>query len=223
MASSGWKSIGTQKFFLPVRILSKVYQGKLIYYLKQAYRRSSLNFFGSLSHLKDTRSFEHQMSKATTSNWVVYAKRPFAGPDTVIKYLSSYTHRIGISNKRIRSLTENSVHFSARHKTNKKKKIIVTISPEEFARRFLLHTMKRSFRRIRYFGFLVNSERVKSIAQIRSLIGTLSTVALPSTSPSSCPACSCHALKRQKLPKPHSFIKEISPKGGWPPSSTIFL
>lgn len=169
-----YKSLGSSRYFLPVKVLSKVYQGKLIFYLKKAYAEGKLKFFNSQTHLDNPQEFNHQMSRATTQDWVVYAKPPFAGPGAVVRYLSSYTHRVGISNHRIRNVSDTHVSFSARHKTKPGKKIIVTITIEEFVRRFLLHILPSKYRRVRHYGFLCNSEKAHSLEILRNHRATTS-------------------------------------------------
>ena len=163
-----YKSLGKGKYFLPVKVLSKVYQGKLIYYLKKAYFEKKLKFFGTQTHLENPQEFNHQMSRATRQDWVVYAKRPFAGAQAVVRYLSSYTHRVGISNNRIKNLTSDTVSFTARDKTKIGGTTLVTITIENFVNRFLLHLLPSKYRRVRHYGFLSNSEKVKSLAILKA-------------------------------------------------------
>jgi predicted Zn-ribbon and HTH transcriptional regulator/ribosomal protein L34 len=163
-----FKSLGNSRYFLPVKVLSKVYQGKLIFYLKKAYADGKLKFFNNQTHLDNPQEFNHQMSRATRQDWVVYAKPPFAGPQAVVRYLSSYTHRVGISNHRIRKVTDTHVSFSARHKTKPGKKILVTISIEDFIRRFMLHILPSKYRRVRHYGFLCNSEKAHSLETLKN-------------------------------------------------------
>ena len=162
-----WRNFpSASKFFLPVRVLSKLFKGKFIWHLKNAYRNNLLYLENELSPLQNPKDFEHLISKAASQDWVVYAKRPFGGPGQVLKYLASYTHRVGISERRIVALTNGDVSFSARSRGEKQKKKIVTIPAHLFIRRFLLHTLPKGFRRIRYFGFLVNHIRAKRIGAI---------------------------------------------------------
>lgn len=183
-----WKPIGNAKFFLPTKVLSKVFQGKLISLLKK--NHSKLKFYNNSTDLASESHFNHQMSKAAKTDWIVYAKKPFSGPEVVIKYLSSYIHRVGISNSRLRCLnttvntTEgaiSTIEFEARAKKDKTKKRIVRLTTTEFARRFLLHIVPRGYRRTRHFGYLSNSERKRSVELIRESLPAVSICISQST------------------------------------------
>lgn len=174
-----WRNLSRgAKFLLPVRVLSKVFCGKFIEALKAAYAGGKLYLEGRLSHLKNPRAFEHLMSKAASKPWVVYAKRPFAGPEVVLKYLAHYTHRVAISNRRLRAVDATTVSFAARDRHRKHKKRIVTLSHSAFVQRFLQHTLPKGFRRIRYFGFLANSDKRERLSLIRQQLGASSNNAL---------------------------------------------
>jgi hypothetical protein len=199
--------LGSARFLLPVRVLSKLFRGKFIDYLKTAYRHGKLKFFGNLQHLQDPRTFEHLISKSATNDWVVYAKRPFASPERVVKYLASYTHRVAISKKRLRSLTNSEVTFSARARGKKRKKRLVRLSPEQFVQRFLLHVIPKGFRRIRYYGFLYNERRTENLTRLRELL-TLASQSTPKTPhPQRCPKCTNGLLTLFLLVKPHRHPK----------------
>ncbi len=195
-----WRKLSRgEKFLLPVRVLSKVFCGKFIEALKAAYADDTLYLERRLSHLKNPRAFEHLMSKVASRPWVVYAKRPFAGPDVVLKYLAHYTHRVAISNRRLRDVDATTVSFAARDRHRKHKKRIVTLSHSAFVRRFLQHTLPKGFRRIRYFGFLANSDKRERLSRIRQQLGASSNNALiPSQEPPklepTCANCGCKSL-----------------------------
>ena len=195
--------IGRPNFLLPVRVLSKLYRGKFIYYLKRAYNRGDLNFFKNLEHLKNPRDFEHLISKSTKQEWVVYSKAPFAGPERLLKYLANYTHRIGISNSRILSATTEEVRFLARHRKKKHKKRVVTIKPEEFTRRFLQHLLPKNFRRIRYFGFLYNERKQENLKLLRSQLPEVPMISTTNNHPNTCPECHQGSISIVHLVKPH--------------------
>lgn len=127
----------------------------------------------------------------------MYAKRPFSGPECVVKYLSGYTHRVGISNSRLSAVTESSVSFLARNRENPTKRRVVTISHQTFVRRFLLHSLPRGFRRIRYFGFLAVHHKQTTLSAIRRQIGTVRAPELASinrTLNTCCPSCGAEGL-----------------------------
>ena len=133
-----------------------------------------MHFAGRLQSLSDPRRFAEHLRPARKTEWVVYAKRPFAGPEQVLDYLGRYTHRIVISNQRLRSLDDGSVRFrytdyrsngAARHKT-------MTLAAAEFIRRMLLHVLPPGFHRIRYYGFLANRARQRKLAECRRALGT---------------------------------------------------
>jgi hypothetical protein len=196
------------KFFLPVRILSAVFKGIFIKELKSLYPKLDLKSSG----LENPREFEHLISKAAAKPWTVYAKRPFAGADAVLKYLASYTHRVGISNKRIREVTDTTVSFAARDRNNKGKKKIVTVTKTKFVRSFLLHTLPKSFRRVRHFGFLANRTKSKQLSAIRKIlkhqIPEESAIATDSSINASicCPQCKVGQLKLVALFNPHAKV-----------------
>lgn len=161
-----WKS-SKANFFLPTRALSKVYRGKLLDYLRQAYKQKQLQFFGKQSHLEDNQEFEKLLAKSRKSDWVVYSKPSFGGAAQVVKYLSSYVHRIAISNKRIKKLENSNVSFSYRDSKHQNKQKLKTLSTEVFTKRFLLHLLPKNFTRIRHYGFLGTAMKRKSLALVR--------------------------------------------------------
>jgi hypothetical protein len=206
-SSGKWKEIRKSgKFLLPVKVLSQVFCGKFIEQLKAAYKSNKLYLEGTLSHLKNPKEFEHLINRATSKSWVVYAKRPFAGPDVVLKYLSNYTHKVAISNYRLRSISDNLVTFSARDLKRKDKKRLVSLPPYIFVQRFLQHTLPFGLRRIRYFGFLHNSQKKVHLEQIRSQLNVTSKINLKaSLTPLPCSKCqSNHLIKLPLSHNPHS-------------------
>jgi hypothetical protein len=159
-------------FFLPVRVLSRLFRRRFLEEMEKAYRASQLRFFGEYADLADPKSFAGWLAPLRQCEWVVYAKRPFAGPQAVLAYLSRYTHRVAISNSRLVALDERGVSFrwkdyrdrgGTRHKT-------MTLSAEEFMRRFLLHVLPGGFHRIRHFGLLANASRRENLAKARELL-----------------------------------------------------
>lgn len=197
-----WVSAPHPKFLLPVRALSKVFRGKFIEGLK----KSKLSYFGNLSSLSSPREFNRLLNKSVRNDWVVYAKKPFAGPERVIKYLASYTHRVGISNNRLRSVSAKKVTFVARDKLRKGKKRLLSITPHEFIRRFLLHIVPSGYRRVRHFGFLFNQRRKENLSLCRALLRAVAvtTVKQDKPHPRQCPHCSLGRLIVTSWVKPHS-------------------
>lgn len=204
--SSGvWQALpNAAKFFLPVRILSRVFRGKFIAHLKEAYSQRKLFFGNKQSHLNNPQDFEHLISRSASYDWVVYAKRPFATPEVVVKYLAGYTHRVGIANKRLRSIDDSTVSFSARDKTRPEKKKIVRLKHETFLRRFMLHALPKNFRRIRYFGFLTPKQKKSALATIRSQLDAQPPKTTSTLTPKACPECNTGSLIPTYVRKPHS-------------------
>ncbi|NMG77659.1 IS91 family transposase [Aromatoleum diolicum] len=159
-------------FFLPVRVLSRLFRRRFIEELEKRYRAGQLQFFGEHAPLADAGAFGRWLVPLRRCEWVVYAKRPFAGPEAVLAYLSRYTHRVAISNRRLVAMDENGVSFRwkdyrakgrTRHKT-------MTLAADEFMRRFLLHVLPTGFHRIRHYGLLANAGRQQSLATARALL-----------------------------------------------------
>lgn len=212
--------LGNDRFLVPVRVLSKLFRGKFISGLKRAYRAQKLFLGNDCSHLQNERDFEHLLSRSTHNDWVVYAKRPFAGPETVLKYLAAYTHRVGIANSRLRYATATHVTFAARDREHKNKKRLVTISNQEFTRRFLLHGLPKAFQRIRYFGFLLNQKRKAALTTIRQDL----SAGIPAQSPEAplalCPHCHLGTIKRWLMVKPHRLPQSAVSRSDQLPNST---
>lgn len=159
-------------FFLPVRVLSRLFRRRFLEALLAAHREGRLHFFGEHAALADARVFARWLAPLRQCEWVVYAKRPFAGPEAVLAYLSRYTHRVAISNSRLIALDQRGVTFrwkdyrakgNTRHKT-------MTLEPGEFMRRFLLHVLPAGFHRIRHYGLLANCSRTACLAVARQLL-----------------------------------------------------
>jgi hypothetical protein len=154
--------IGTsQRFFLPIKVLSRVFRGKFVAGLKTAFNDGSLRFHHGLLHLSDQRRFAAWLRTMFRHDWVVYAKRPFGGPEHVLRYLGAYTHRVAISNHRLVALHGDSVRFRWRDSAHGNQKKLMSLPADEFLRRFLLHMLPRGFVRIRNFGFLANRRRAR--------------------------------------------------------------
>ena len=159
-------------FFLPVRVLSRVFRGKFLAGLKRLYRRRKLECAGPASALAAPRQFAHLLRSVHRQDWVVYAKPAFGGPEQVLRYLGRYTHRVAISNHRISSFDGERVAFRWKDYAHGGKQREMTLTAIEFLRRFFLHVLPKGFVRIRHFGFLANRHRTSRLALCRSLICT---------------------------------------------------
>ena len=151
-------------FFLPVRVLSRLFRRRFLEELHQAHRGGQLQFFGDDAGLSEPRAFAQWLAPLRTCEWVVYAKRPFAGPAAVLAYLSRYTHRVAISNRRLLALDERGVTFRWKdyRATGKTRYKAMTLAADEFMRRFLLHVLPSGFHRIRHYGLLANAGRQRA-------------------------------------------------------------
>jgi hypothetical protein len=159
-------------FFLPVRVLSKLFRRLFLEQLCEAHRTGKLQFFGEHQSLAEQKDFTDWLKPMRQIDWAVYAKRPFAGPAAVLAYLSRYTHRVAIANSRLIAMDEQGVTFKwkdyrakerVRHKT-------MTLAPDEFMRRFLLHVLPAGFHRIRHYGLIANTTRKDNLARARELL-----------------------------------------------------
>jgi hypothetical protein len=158
----------SHKFFLPVKVLGPVFRGKFLDTLEQAFRKHQLILAGQLAPLQSPELFAALLDTAAHRNWVVYAKRPFAGPAQVLTYLSRYTHRIAIANSRLISIADSRITFRWRDYAHGCQTRTMTLDADEFLRRFLLHVLPAGFVRIRYFGLLANRHRNQFLQLCRS-------------------------------------------------------
>jgi hypothetical protein len=165
-------------FFLPVRVLSRLFRRLFLEELRAAFETGRLAFFGALAGLAAAPIFARRLSELRRTEWVVYAKRPFAGPAAVLAYLSRYTHRVAIANSRLIDMTGEHVRFRWRDYRHHNKSKVMTLAADEFIRRFLLHTLPHGFHRIRHYGFLGNRHRAEKLALCRRLL-TIGTAAPP--------------------------------------------
>ena len=171
-------------FFLPVRVLSRVFRGKFLALLRKAFDRGRLRFHGKLSELSDSRQFQHQLAASVKTDWVVYAKPPFGGPAQVLRYLARYTHRVAISNRRLIALEDGKVRFLWKDYAQGGCEKTMTLDASEFLRRFLLHVLPSGFVRIRHYGFLSNRLRHEKVAVCRTLLSGVSVPECPAAAPS---------------------------------------
>jgi hypothetical protein len=171
------------RYFLTVEVLSALFRRRFLQMLIAAHDAGRLQFFGDHVRLADKPAFDSYLAPLRQIDWVVYAKQPFAGPKQVLRYLSRYTHRVAISNRRLLSADENSVTFKykdyriegpARDKT-------MTLATDEFIRRFLIHVLPKGFHRIRHYGLLASTNRAANIAHARKLLGVPSRPKQPDT------------------------------------------
>jgi hypothetical protein len=159
------------RFFLPVRVLSRMFRSLFLRYLEKVFAAGELNFFSAHRHLHEPAAFRRYLTPAWKAEWVVYSKRPFAGPAQVLDYVGRYTHRVAISNNRLVSMDEGKVCFHWKDYRDDNRRKTMTLPAEEFIRRFLIHVLPDGFHRIRYFGFLGNCHRVRKLALCRELLG----------------------------------------------------
>src|SRR5271154_775319 len=168
-------------FFLAVKPLARLFRRLFLEHLTTAFDAGTLNFFGDLSSLAEPAAFAAHLVAMRRISWVVYAKRPFGGPEQVLAYLGRYTHRVAIANSRLLSLTDGQVRFRWRDYRHDNKNKVMTLSVDEFIHRFRLHTLPDGFHRIRHYGFLANSNRVAKLDLIRKILA----VAPPAPAPTS--------------------------------------
>ena len=158
-------------FFLSVKMLSRRFRHLFLESLQKAYDAGQLQFFGALEPLRQPGAFAQRLARAKASEWVVYAKRPFAGPQQVLDYVGRYTHRVAISNHRLLDIENDQVSFEWKDYRQGGAVKVMTLSAEEFIRRFLLHVLPDGFQRIRYYGFLGNRYRQEKLDRCRHLLG----------------------------------------------------
>ena len=217
----------SDRFFLPVRVLSRVFRGKFVGLLKRAHEQGRLAFSGSLLALADRAIFEQLIDRAVRSDWVVYAKPPFGSPKQVLKYLARYTHRVAISNSRIVAFDGQRVSFYWKDYADGNRQKTMTLGADEFVRRFLMHVRPKGFASIRYYGFLANRHRQQKLGTIRQLLGAGSPTAASETAPQALPASGetasdelCPSCRVGRLHKTAALAPQAPPSLHWllPPS-----
>jgi hypothetical protein len=182
-------------FFVPVRVLSKLFRRRMLEKLAAAHAAGKLRFFGEHADLVEAGAFAAFLAPLRTTRWFVYCKRPFAGPQAVLAYLARYTHRVAIANSRLIAADDNGVTFKwkdyrfegrERYKT-------MTLAPDEFIRRFLIHVLPKGFHRIRHYGLLASAARQANIARVRELLAASEPPTLPDpTTKATAPAPNDH-------------------------------
>lgn len=163
-----------QEFFLPVRVLARVFRGTYLAGLRNAWKQGQLQLAGRLAELSNPQQWDAYLEGLQQTDWVVYAKPPFGSPQQVLKYLARYTHRVAISNRRLLSLRADQVAFRYKDYRRGRRDRVMRLSAIEFIRRFLLHTLPKRFVRIRHYGFLANCVRQEKLALCRRLVASSS-------------------------------------------------
>jgi hypothetical protein len=158
-------------FFLPVRLLGRLFRGKFLDMLGRAYDQGQLQLHGQQQHLAHPRAFRQLMEACWQKEWVVYAKPPFGGPEQVLKYLARYTHRVAISNGRLVKVEAGKVFFRWKDYAEGNRQKVMALEAVEFIRRFLLHVVPSGFVRIRHYGLQANRVRAENLARCRALLG----------------------------------------------------
>ena len=166
-------------FFLPVRVLSRVFRGKYLDLLGQAHARGMLRFYGALAPLADPARFASWRGEQYRTDWVVYAKKPFGGPGRVLKYLARYTHRVALGNHRLVSHDGVTVRFAAKDYAEGGRRRLVSLSGEEFLRRWVGHVLPRGFTKVRHYGLLANRGRTERLTLCRMLLALWGLFASP--------------------------------------------
>jgi hypothetical protein len=206
----------SRRFLFPIKVLAKLYRGKFLAGLRELYDEGKLNFTGRAAGLADPASFGKLLSKLYTIDWHVYVKRPFAGPEQILRYLGRYTHRVAISNQRIQAFDQNGVRFATKGGRS------ITLPPEVFIRRFLDHVLPSGFTKIRHYGLHASGNVNTKLARARlRLTGTTATSSdgspseikslpwnellfkLTGVDPTLCPRCGTTLVQRP-LPRPCS-------------------
>jgi hypothetical protein len=181
------------RFFLPVKVLGRVFRGKFVAALKRAFDDGQLGFYGDLKLLAEPKAFASFLRPLFRQDWVVYCKPPFGGPEYVLRYLGRYTHRVAISNHRLVSLAGNQVTFRWRDSAHGNQQRLMTLAVEEFLRRFLLHVLPPGFVRIRHFGFLAHRRRAALLPLCFQLLGRPADLPpVPEPQPGEEKGCSTH-------------------------------
>lgn len=167
-----WKN-SSKNFFIPVKVLSKKFRGKYLYYLKQYMRQNLLKFYGNAQEYQNPRLFQELLNQCYAKDWYTYTKKTFSGPLAVIQYLGRYTHRIAISNTRMTSMDEHTVTFTVRDNKRSNQTRTLTLEGVEFIRRFLMHILPKGFIKIRHYGLLANRNKKTKLKLCRKLTGSL--------------------------------------------------
>jgi hypothetical protein len=203
-------------FFLPVRVLSRVFRGKFLKLLRAAFDRGQLVFPGQLALLTEATAFVKWLAPLYAKDWVVYVKPPFGGPEQVLKYLARYTHRVAISNQRLLNVDNGQVTFRYKDYAADQRQRTLTLTAEEFLRRFVQHVLPKSFVKVRHYGLLANRQRRHRLDQCRRLLFVATAAALLPSSGSSgltepahgprCPHCGGSRIIRTAIPPQRTAV-----------------
>jgi hypothetical protein len=162
---------GKRKYFLPVKVLGKMFRGKFLAGLKAAYQAGQVMLPGSVADLGDRQAFQQLLNQLYGCNWIVYAKRPFGGAEHVFRYLGRYSHRVAIANSRLVALEDGQVFFRWKDYADDHRTKVMRLTADEFIRRFLLHVLPKRFVRIRHYGLLAGRNVSTKLARCRQLLG----------------------------------------------------
>ncbi|HYU46238.1 MAG TPA: IS91 family transposase [Terriglobales bacterium] len=209
-------------FFLPVRVLSGLFRRLFLEAIQAAFDPGKLQFFSELEPLRDPKGFSEYLAPLRKSEWVVYAKPPFGGPEQVLAYLGRYTHRVAISNHRLASLEDGRISFHYKDYKDHNRAKTLTLEADEFIRRFLLHALPPHFQRIRNYGFLANANRREKLPLCRRLLTQDLTGLLPAIAPAAlptvasepeprrCPVCRVGVMVRIETLPPRRYLDSVS-------------
>jgi hypothetical protein len=218
-----------ERFFLPVPVLSRLFRRLFLDCLQKAFTHGRLEFQGDIQHLAEPAAFDRFLQTCRQTDWVVYAKPPFGGPEKVLDYLARYTHRIAISNERLLTLEDGKVSFSWRDYKHGGTRRTMTVDAHEFIRRFLLHVLPNGFVRVRYYGLLANRYRAQRLRLCRTLLEVPEPAdsqpiaqqhwtdllkRLTGVDPLACPRCKKGRMLRIEILPPSTPFRTRSPPGG---------
>jgi len=162
-----------KNFFIHVNVLSDLFKKKFLYYFKKAQKNKELRFIGKISELNEYKVFQRMLNELYTKKWITYCKRPFGGAEKVVEYLGRYTHRVAISNNRIKRMENHKVVFAWKDYRDKDTRKEMELPAVEFIRRFMLHILPENFYKIRYYGILSSRNKQKDIARCREILGVV--------------------------------------------------
>jgi Putative transposase/Transposase zinc-binding domain len=214
-------------FFLPVRVLSRVYRGKYLASLRQAYTAGQLTFHGELAGLAEPVAWAAWLREQYAPEWVVYAKQPFAGPECVLKYLARYTHRVALSNRRLARLEDGVVEFTAKDYAVGGPPRLVRLTVDEFLRRWVQHVLPTGFVKIRHYGLLANRGRTERLALCRALLAlwglvqsVLGELSATKGGREVCPSCGADCWQRvAEIARPPCGTAATAAAQEWPDTS----
>jgi hypothetical protein len=221
---------GNGRYFLPVQVLAKLFRGKFLAALEDAYRDGQLKLEGKCSDLAAPERWAAWRDQLYRTAWVVYAKPPFGGPEVVFRYLGRYTHRVAIANHRLVALTDDQVTFTVKDYADHGRRKTMTLAVEDFLRRFLLHVLPGGFVRIRHYGLVAGRNVETKLALARRLLARRktrcqraapATPATPPPNPHTCPACGQPRLHRRPIlpERPRRWVRNLARAS--PPTSAV--